>query len=221
LQGRYHWNKQTKEGLAKGKTYFEQAIAKDPSYAQAYAWLAISYENLGEWSFLPPKVAFAHAKAFALKALELDDTNADAHQELAIMATYYDWDWSAAEQGYKRALALDPNNANTIDNYGILYLAPLGRLDEAIAALRRAVALDPLFPMVNQELGWAFIYARQYDQAIEQLQKTLEIEPNFAEPHRGLGEAYTLKGMYAEAIAELQKMADLTGGGPRAVGALG
>jgi tetratricopeptide (TPR) repeat protein len=221
LQGRYHWNKQTKEGLAKGKTYFEQAIEKDPSFAQAYAWLATSYELLGYWGFLPLKAAFPQTKAFALKALELDDTNADAHVELAAMTTYYDWDWPAAEKGYKRALSLDPNNAAALDSYGILYLTPMGRLDEAIAALRRAVALDPLSPVTIQDLGWAFVHARQYDRALEQFQKALEIEPNFAEPHRGLGVAYTQKGMYAEAIAEMQKMVDLTGGGPRAISSLG
>jgi tetratricopeptide (TPR) repeat protein len=133
----------------------------------------------------------------------------------------YDWDWPAAERGHKRALALDPNSAYANAGYGILYLTPLGRHKDAIAALRRAVVLDPLSPITIQDLGWAFFYARQYDQALEHFQKALELEPHFANPYLGLGSAYTHKGMYAEAIAALQKAVDLTGGGQRAVGTLG
>lgn len=137
--------------------------------------------------------------------MELDDTIPEAHAELALIRTYSDWDWSAAESAYKRALSLNPNSAYAHDVYGILYLSPIGRHDEAIAEMKRAVELDPLSPLYHHDLAWAFYYARQYDQAIEQLRKTLEMGPNFGYAHRTLGLVYLKKGMYEEAIAELQK----------------
>ena len=205
LKGRYYWNKRTAESLNKGVEYFQQAIDKDPNYALAYAGLTDSYSLLGSSTGgLSPKETFSKAKAAAVKALEIDDTLAEAHAALALVHLRYDWDWSATEREIKRAIALNPNYATTYHWYAD-YLVVMGRLDEAIAQIKRAQELDPLSLIINTVVGLRLYHARQYDQAIEQCQKTLEMDPNFAQAHFALGEAYEQKAKYEEAIAALQK----------------
>jgi TolB-like protein/class 3 adenylate cyclase/tetratricopeptide (TPR) repeat protein len=221
LQGLYHWHKQTKDGLAKGKGYFEQAIAHDPTYAPAYAWLAIAYDFLGAYGHLPTKEAYPKAQAAARKALELDETIAEAHAVLAWVQLTTDWDWPRAERAYKRAMQLNPNSTLAHNYYGIVYLAPLGRSEEAIAALRRCLELDPLSVQFHHDLGWAFVYARQYDRALAQFQKAIEMEPTFDQAYFGLGEAYLGQGLHAQALTALQTMVDLTDASPYALRALG
>jgi adenylate cyclase len=221
LKGLYHFNKLTKEGLERAIEYFKQAIDKDPTYAQAYTWLAESYQWLGVNGQLPTKEAFPKAEAAVRKALELDNTIPEPHLRLGFIRTFYDWDWSAAERGYKRALELNPNSAYAHNMYGIIYLTPMGRHEEGITELKRALELDPLSISAHNDFGWAFVHARQHDQAIEQFQKLLEMEPNLSQGHWGLGEAYLQKGMYKEAIAEMQKMVDLAGGSADVEGYLG
>jgi TolB-like protein/Flp pilus assembly protein TadD len=221
LKGLYHFNQLTKKGLEKSIAYFEQAIDKDPTYAQAYAGLAESYAWLGANGQLPVKEAFPKAEAAARKALELDNTIPEPHLRVGFIRTFYDWDWSAAERGYKRALELNPNSANAHNYYGIIYLTPMGRHAEGIAELRRALELDPLSIAAHNDFGWAFVHARQPDQAIEQFQKLLEMEPNLSQGHWGLGKAYLQKGRYQDAIAEMQKMVDLAEGSADVVGQLG
>jgi adenylate cyclase len=221
LKGLYHWHKQTKEGLEKGKEYFEQAIEKDPHYAPAYAWLAIAYDFLGAYGHLPTKEVYPRAKAAALKALELDDTIAEAHAVLAWVKLHDDWDWPGVESAYKRAIQLNPNSTLAHNYYGIVHLTPLGRFDEAIAELRRCLELDPLSVQFQHDLGWAFVYARQYDRALEQFQKAIEMEPNFDQAYFGLGQAYLGQGMYEKALTAVQKMVDLAAASPYALRALG
>jgi TolB-like protein/class 3 adenylate cyclase len=212
LKGRYYWNKLTKEGFQKAIEYFEQAIEKDPTYAQAYTGLADSYTLLGFYAYFPPREVISKAKVAAEKALKLDDTLAEAHASLALIRVHYDWDWSGAESALKRALSLNPNDAKTLHTYA-WYLLFIGRLKEAIVVDKRVQELDPLSLQRSVGLGWILIYARQYDHAIEQCRKTLEMDPNFWEAHWCLGSTYSLKGMYEGAIAEEQKAIDLTGGG--------
>lgn len=221
LKGLYHANKYSEEGFKKGIKYFEEVIEKDPSYAQAYAMIAFSYDNLGFYGFLPQKVAYSKVKLAATKALELDNTNAEAYGELGNTKLFNDYDWSGAESAYKRAIELNPNSALAHYWYGINYLSPLERHEEAIAEIKRALELDPLSLLINGDLGWAFYHARRYDEAIEQSRKVLEMDPNLFTALWCLGETYVAKKMYGEAIAAIQKMVDITGGWSGAVASLG
>src|SRR6202011_6163744 len=148
-------------------------INLDPAYRLAYAGLADSYALLPALRGNAPKDAFAKAKTAAMKAVQLDDTVAEAHASLGFIMVHYDFDWPGAEREFKRALELDPNYATARQWYAASYLALLGRDTEAIAEARRAQELDPLSLSINTALGRCYYYAHQYDQAIEQYQKTL------------------------------------------------
>ncbi len=203
LKGRYHWNKRTEEGLKKAIEYFEQATAKDPEYALAYAGLAECLSVLGWYSLHPPKESVPIAKAAATKALEIDNKLAEAHTSLASAKMYYDWDWLGAEREFKLALELNPNYATAHHWYGD-YLVMMGRFAEASTELERAHELDPLSLIINKTTGDPFYYGRQYDQAIEHFRKIIEAEPNFYVTHIFLGWAYEQKGQFPEAIAEFE-----------------
>ena len=206
LKGRHEWNKRTPEGLKKSIEYFNQAIEKDPGYALAYAGLADVYNVATVYLGLSPKDVFPQAKAAAAKAVELDDTLAEAHSALATVKGQYDRDWAGAEREFRRAIELNPGYPTAHYFYGFVSLCPMGRFEEAIAELKKAIELDPFSGTVNSNLGWTLYFARQYDQAIAQCRKTLEIDPNFSLPHTRLLEAYEQKGMYEEAIAEIEKL---------------
>lgn len=213
LKGRYYWNKRTPEGLKKSLEYFQEAVEKDPSYASAYAGLAESYaiSGSGNYRVLSPKEAYPKAEAAAMKALELDGTLAEPHTSLAFSKMAY-WDWQGAEQEFKQAIELNPNNANAHHWYG-LFLSIVGRHGEAIAEERKAASLDPLSLIIISDLGdKALGPAGLYDQEIAQCRKTLEMDPNFAEAHRCLADGYEHKEMYKEAVAELQNAIALSKG---------
>ncbi|GAC1662421.1 MAG: hypothetical protein NVS9B9_24190 [Ktedonobacteraceae bacterium] len=205
LKGRYYWNKRTEEDVKKAILYYHQAIDRDPNYALAYSGLADSYNSLG-FSFdvgsLPPQEAIPKAKAAALKALEIDDTLAEAHTSLAYAKQLYDWDWQGSEREFKRALELDPNYVNAHHWYSH-YLISVGRTDESLIESKLSLETDPLSLIINTHLGWYFIYTHRYELAIEQLQKTLEMDPHYGLTHWYLGLAYEQKAMYAEAETEL------------------
>jgi eukaryotic-like serine/threonine-protein kinase len=223
LQGRYQWNRRSDEGLKKGIEYFKQAIDLDPNYGLAYAGLADCYNLLGVADVagtLAPREAFPKAKVAALKALEIDDALAEAHNSLAFVRFWFEWDWPGAEREFKRAIELNPNYATT-RHWHAIYLMTVGRNEEAIAEMRRAQELEPLSLIINTNLGWAFYYARQYDQAIEQYKRTLEMDADFANARLRLGEAYEQKGMYEDAATEYQKAVTLSRWNQRMVGSLG
>jgi serine/threonine protein kinase/tetratricopeptide (TPR) repeat protein len=220
LKGRYAWNKRTEDELKRSAEHFQHAIDLDPSYALAYAGLADSYNMLADYSVLPPKEAFPRAEAAAAKALEMDDTLAEAHTSLAFVKMAYDGDWAGAEREYRRAIELNPNYATAHQWYASL-LVMMRRFDESITEMKRAQALDPLSRIINANLGLHYYYARQYDQAIEQLRKTINLEPDFGLAYFYLGRALAQKGMYKEAIAELQKARDLSGEDPETIAELG
>ena len=199
LKGRYEWNKRTAESLQGSIGYFQQALAKDPSYAQAYAGLADVYNVIGTYARESPQETFPKARAAAMKALELDDTLAEAHGALAMARVKYDWDWTGSEKEFRRALDLNPNDANGHYFYGFSYLLPLGRFDDALREMKRAQELDPLSPVINANLGATLMNARQYDAAIEQLRRTLVLDPHFGPAHGRLSEVLYLKGQNAEA----------------------
>jgi serine/threonine-protein kinase len=223
LKGRYYWNKRTRDGLTKSLAYFQQTVEKDPTYALAYAGLADSYLMLGAGAYgvLPPKEAIPKAEAAANKALELDNTLAEAHSTLGYAKWYFDWDLHGAEQQFKQAIALNPGYANAHHWYAG-YLGQIGRYAEAIAEDRKAESLDPLSLIISADVaGETLIPAGLYDQAVEQCRKTLEMDPNFPAAHWHLGTAYLRKGTYNEAFAEIQKAIDLSGGNAVLVSRLG
>jgi len=219
LKGRYFWNKRTPEGDQKSIEYFGQAIETDPNYALAFVGLADAYSSLPFVSEAPPKEAFPKAKAAAIRAIEIDDTLAEAHVSLG-WARLLDWDWSGAEEELKRSIELNPNYPTAHHRYS-RYLVDMGRFHEAIAEAKRAQELDPLSLIISTNVGQSLLYARQYDQAIEAFRKTLEIDPNFWVAHLFLGRAYEQKRMYAEAIAELQKAGDSSRGNSEVISTLG
>lgn len=216
LKGRFFWNKRTEEGLKKAIECFQQAIEKDATYALAYAGLADSYIR----EYRPKNETAPRAKQAALKAVEIDDTLAEAHTSLAFIKYTYDWDWQGAEREFKRAIELNPNHANAHFFYG-LYLHVMGRLDEAIAQITRAQELDPLSLIIATNVGRLLYVSRRYDQAIEQLQKTLEMDQGFPQTHICLGLVYQQEGRDKEALAEVQKAVDLSGRRPETLSTLG
>ncbi|MBW3660394.1 MAG: hypothetical protein KY397_02015 [Gemmatimonadetes bacterium] len=188
LKGRYFWNQQTEEGLWKAIEFFRAALDKDPEYALAYAGLADSY-NLLPWYRTPPKEAFPIASFMASKALQLDETLAEAHNALAFVKMLYDWDWEGAERGFQRAIDLHGGSAPTGSRY-FQFLAVVGRLEEATAEIERALQLDPLSLTINTAVGWAYYLEGRYEDAVRQLHKTLEMDPHFYWARFILGLAY-------------------------------
>lgn len=200
LQGLYHLNKGTAKEMQMAIEYFQRAIAKDPTYALAYSGLADSYVTLSTF-YWPPREAMPKSKAAALKALELDESLSEAHTSLGNVYFFYDWDWMATEREAKRAIELNPNNANAHDLYGT-YLTAMGRTEEALAELQRAYELDPFsLGILADRSFWPFM-ARKYDLAIANGRKAIETEPNLAFAHSSLALAYAQTGRYPEAIAE-------------------
>jgi len=203
LKGKYYTDKFTKEGFDTGIDYFNQAIAVDPNYGLAYSGLAYNYVNQMDW-YMSPSEAGPKTKEAAEKALAIDGSDARAHLTLAILAHWYEWKWLAAEDGFKRTLALSPNNSEALAFYA-WFLAPMGRNDEAVAEARRAQQADPLSPFASFGVGAVLMFARQWDPAIEQLRRAIELDPNFWFSHCFLGRAYEQKRKFPEAIAEFQR----------------
>ncbi len=204
LEGRYRWNKRTGEDLKKSIDYFQEATAKDPNYALAYAGLADAYNVIGPYINRPGKEFVSLAEAAAKKGVELDDSLAEAHTALA-MVKAFNWDWPEAEREFKRAIELNPNYANAHYFYSYTFLNAMGRHEESIREMKRALELDPLSLIMNTNLGRAYYFARQYDEVMAQARKTLEIDPSFPLPHFYLAVAYEQKGMYSEAAEEWGK----------------
>jgi serine/threonine-protein kinase len=204
LKGRYFWLKFTPEDHKKAAEYFNQAIALDPTFALAYAGLGDVYGASATNGWISPREGYPKGKVAAKRALELDDTLAEAHTTLGALLMFYDFDWAAAEREYKRAIELNPNYPITYEVYSYL-LSSTGRFDEAIKTAQRAVEKDPLSPPLLGDVAGAYYMARRYDEAITQLRKSLEMDPNHLGAHMALGATYGAKGAHEEAIKELQK----------------
>jgi TolB-like protein/DNA-binding winged helix-turn-helix (wHTH) protein len=213
LKGRYFWNKRTADGLRKAIGYFDQVIATNPNYAEAYAGLADSYALAGDWEYgvLAPKEAYPRAKAAAAKALVLDDALGEAHISLAFCLDGFDWDWESAGREFRRGIELKPGYA-TGHHWYAWHLTTLGQNDEAISEMKKAEDLDPLSLIISAELAEEFLIAHRYDEAIKQSRKTMALDPFFAVAHFELGQAFVQKHMYNEGIAELQKAIELSAG---------
>src|SRR5881296_3425173 len=220
LKGRFFWNKRTGNDLKKSIDYFEQAIAADPNYALAYAGVADAYVWLPGYTAGTPRDCYPKAKAAAKKALELDETLAEAHTTLAMAIWLYDFDSFQANREFQRAIELNPNYAIAHQQYGNVTLSALGRFDDAIAEGKRAVELDPLSLVINTDLGSNYCFARRYDEAIAQLRKTLEMDAGFYIAHIVLSLALDAKGARDAAIVEYQKARTLNDD-PSVLGLLG
>lgn len=205
LRGRALQATQNAERLKETIPAFQRAIDLDPGYAPAYAGLADSYSLLANYAVLPPRDAFPPAEAAARKAIELDPASAEAHTALAYPLHHYKWDWAGAEREYKTALALNPGYATARLRYAE-FLSSVGRHDEAIAQMRRALDLDPLSVVYLVNLGRFLYHARRYDEAIQVLKQALALDPGrtFARIH--LAMAYEAKSMYADARREFQSL---------------
>jgi Flp pilus assembly protein TadD len=203
LRGLYFWNKRTAPDFERAIEYFQQATEKDPNYAQAYTGLADSYVLMAGYSDLPPKEFMPKARAAALRAVKLDDTLAEAHVSLAVIAQDYDWDWPTVEREYRRAIELNPNYP-TAHQWYAESLALQGRFEEAFVEIERARQLDPLSLIIGSDYAVILYFSRQYDRAIEQFRSVLDRESDFPRAHMVVY-AYAQKGMYLEALTDIKE----------------
>ena len=198
LQGRYFWGKRNQEGFEKAVEYYQQAVTLDPNYALAYVGLASSYASLGGvLGYRAPKETFPKSKEFALKAIALDETLAEAHSELATYALNYEWNWSEAEREYKRAIEINQTMVSLIQD-----MAHISRLSDDL--MRPSVndsylQVRPLSPFAAADVGYPNYYARRYDVAVQHYQRDLSLIPIFPGAICGLVR-YVAKGMFKEAL---------------------
>ncbi len=208
LKGRYYWNRRTAKDVDKSIEYYQQAITLDSTYALAFAGLADSYTvPIGG---TPSREKMLKGRDAARKALSFDDNLAEAHAAFGRVLTVYEFDFTAAEQEFRRAIELNPTYAVAYDRYSIL-LHCQGRWDEAFAQIRHALELEPLNPNFSASYGYWFVYARKYNEAIMNLKKTLELDPNFQPAHNFLSIAYWLNGDYQQSVEARAKAMDVAG----------
>jgi TolB-like protein/Tfp pilus assembly protein PilF len=213
LKGRYFWNRRTAGGLKKAIDYFQLAIERDPSYALAYSGQALVYIPLGRYGYISPADALNKARVAARKALELDESLAEAHNALAVVQEW-SWSWTDAEKEFKRALEIDPDYAPAHQWYSE-FLLNTGRWDEAQSEIEVAQKLDPTSLVINSAKGMTDYYEQRYDAAIKQLRESSELDPNFVTLHWFLGLTLTEQRETEAAIAELRKAVELSGGSRR------
>ena len=201
LRGRHSWNKRTAQNVTRALRFFQQAIELDPTYAAAYGGMADCYIALGEYGDASPNESFPLARGAALRALEIDDSLAEAHASLAQARFLFDWDWAGAEREYRRAIGLKPNYATAHHWYG-MFLAARNRMVEALHELRRAEDLDPLSLIIRANVGTIHYFARRYDPAIAQERRVLATDPDFVQARRKLAYSLEAAGNEKEAVAE-------------------
>lgn len=211
LRGLQGWNLRTRDGFQQAIANFTRATELDPDYAPAFASLARVYSLAPIFAGVPAGEAAPKALEAANRALRLDESLADAHCAVGFVKGHYEYDWSAAEHEFHRAIELEPNNAYAHLFYSNSYLSPLGHHEEAIAELRKAMALDPVSPQVQSFAGVTFKWARRFDDSLTQFQSVNQMEPNFALNHERLAQLFAILGRYNEAIPEETKARLLTG----------
>ena len=220
LTGRYHWTKFTPPDIRKGIGFFQQAIDLDPKYALAYFGFAEANRSLAINADVPSKDCLPQAKAAAIKALEIDDSLAEAHASLSFSLIWYDWDWEGGAREAKRAIALNPNSAHS--HFALAHiLSDQGRHDQALAEMARARELDPVFLLYRALEGMLFHHARRDAEALDRLQQTVDLDPNFWITHLMLGKVYTQQRKYPEAIKEFGKARELSHGNSEAIASIG
>jgi adenylate cyclase len=204
LRGRYHWNTRSEDGTNKATKCFEEALARDPRYALAHVGLADCYAILGLYGYRRPSTVYPTAREEIAKALDLDDSLAEAHASMGEVMMQYYYEWDRAKNELDRALMLNPNYA-TAHLWKSTYFATQGLLDEAIAEVRVAQEMDPLSMIISTELGKTLYYAGKHKEAVEQYERSLEIDDRFAISHKGLAEVYAQQGKFDESILEIEK----------------
>jgi len=220
LKGRYAWNKRTQEGVAEAVSYFEQAIAEDPSYAPAYAGLADSYALDVDYRAIPVAASYGRAKEYARKALQLDESLPSAHASLAWSLFVFDWDWDGADREFRRAIELNPRYSSAHQWYAFL-LASRGEHDAALREGLTALELDPASVSARRGVGWLAFYARRYGQALDHLARAIEMNPMAVESYRILGTTLGMQGQWAEAERILRDALPLPGAGAYTQATLG
>jgi tetratricopeptide (TPR) repeat protein len=220
LKGRFFWNKRTEESMQKGIVYFRQAIEVDPTYALAYAGLAESYQPLGAWGHLPPGEAYPKVKAWALKALEIDDQLAEAHSPLGCVLFMYEHDLESAEKELQRAIELNPNYPRARQNYAEI-LVWLGEFEAATSQIREALELDPLSPILHVSDALVSYYSRRYEEVAPKCRRSLEIDPLFPPAHYFLGLVSEQLGRFEDAVQQRPARAGAIGGQTSPTGAGG
>jgi len=208
LRGRYAWNKRTSEDVSEGIKYFKQAIAADPAYALAYTGLADSYALHIDYRNVPVHEGFEKAKLYARKAIELDDTLAEAHASLAWSLFIYDWDWNGAAGEFRRAIELDPRYATAHQWYAFM-LASQGKFEEALLEAHTAQENDPASVSVRRSLGYTYVYARKYKQARYHMDRAIAMNPTAEETYRLQGLILTFDKQYEAAERVLREALSL------------
>ena len=210
LRGRYHFNSFTEEGFAKAFVSFHSAVAADPNYALAYSGIADYYNWLGIFGVLPPQQCFQPAIEAATKAIELDDELSEGHASLGFSIHAGNYEWSKAEHHLRRAMELNPSNANAFVWYSIVLFTE-GRFDEGLDFARRGVEIDPLTPFNHHNIGWGLYFARRYDEAASVYRKVIADFPNYGFGYYGLSKVHRIKGDTAAALREIERAKTLLG----------
>jgi serine/threonine-protein kinase len=221
LQGRYHLNQRTEEGLRKALDFFEKSLIEDAEYAASHAGLSDAYGLLAHYGVFGPAEVWTKAAASAAAAVMLDANSAEAHTSLAHVKATQDWDWAGAEREFQRAISLDPRCATSHHWYAMSCLSPLGRLDEALDEMIVAQALDPISSIVARDLAVIHFYRRDFETALEQCDHTIELNPHFAPAYWILGVIQEQRKDFDESAAAFQRAVHLSPQTPRMHGALG
>jgi serine/threonine-protein kinase len=200
LRGRYELYKMTREGLDASKGLFEEAIRLDPRYAPAHDGLAYCWYSEGFLGFVAPKEAMPKAKAAVRRAIELDESLAEAHATLGVIHVLYDWDWPGAEREMMRSIELNGASPGSRDVYAFYYLRPMDRIAEAVAEVQNALSLDPLSILFRVHLGFLYYLQRNYEQSIAQFRKVLEMSPQYYLAHAMMAPVYTQLARFDEAL---------------------
>jgi tetratricopeptide (TPR) repeat protein len=220
LKGLYFWKRRYEKGLQKSVQYFQLAAEKDPGYALPYVGIADAFGILGVYSYMPPHQAYSRARAAANKALEIDPELGEVYPSLGWIAMFYDWDWTAAESHFLKAIQMKPDYPEAHMWYGnLLYCT--GRFDQSIREMRKAKELEPLEPAPPTHVGWALHFARRFDESIEELNRVVASDPEFSLPYMWLSANFQAKKMWGEAIAASQKFVELSAGSVLGLSLLG
>ena len=221
LQGRYHLNQRTEEGLRKAVEFFEKAIVENGQYAQAYSGLSDAYGLLGHYGVLAPAEVWTKAASNAASAVLQDENSAEAHTSLAHVKSTQDWDWLGSEREFQRALSLDPRYPTAHHWYAMSCLTPLGRLDQACEEMMLAHALDPISSIIGRDLARIYYYKQDYEAALEQCDHTIELNPHFSPAYWILGLVQEQRSEFDESAAAFQRAIQLSPRSPLMQAALG
>jgi len=219
LKGRFYWNQRTPHAVKESIPFFQQAAAKDPNFALAYVGLADAYNISNIMGVYSPQESFPEAKEAATKALTLDPSNAEAHAALGMEKSHYEFDFPGAEKEFLKAIELNPNSSYSHLFYSNCYLAPMGRMPEAIAENQKALALDPLSLPINNFMGMTYSLAGDYERSYQQFQRTIAMDPTFPLAHDYFSDLLIVMGKYEEAVKENEQAALLYGSAPERAGA--